>query len=44
MMRADVFSLIAISMSVQLIENSNDSEAIKKGVLKFLEFECNEKV
>lgn len=44
MIRADVFSLLSVSMTVQLIDSAEDSEAIKRGIIKFLEQECNERV
>ena len=43
MIRADIFSLLSISMSDQFFEQSEDSEAIKRGILKFLESEINNK-
>jgi len=44
MMRADIFTLLSISMNKDFIKSAGDSKILKLAILKFLEGEDNERV
>ena len=44
MMRADVFSLLSISMQNLFFRNVQDSEIVKSACLKFIDGEDNNKI